>query len=193
MIIDHLKRQVKFKVVYHGPALAGKTTNLVQIAKRRGEDILSFNTKEERTLVFDMFKETRKIGDFTASFILYTVPGQHIYSDIRKMVMRGADGVVFVVDSSEEKLKENLEFIDILSEDLSLYGKSLGDTPLVIQYNKRDLESALSVDILEREINRLGRPSVEAVAIRGEGVEKTLNAIIGEILKRFGSLINDKR
>ncbi len=193
MIIDHLKRQVKFKVVYHGPALSGKTTNLVQIAKKRGEDILSFNTKDERTLVFDMFKETRKVGDFTASFILYTVPGQHIYSDIRKMVMRGVDGVVFVVDSSEEKLKENLEFVEILSEDLSIYGKNVEDTPLVIQYNKRDLGNALPVDVLEKEINKFGKPSVEAIAIKGKGVEETLNAIVEEILKHFGSLINDKR
>ncbi|NPA32345.1 MAG: gliding motility protein [Aquificae bacterium] len=189
MIIDHAKRAVKFKIVYHGPALAGKTTNVTQIAKRRSKELLSFDTKEERTLVFDMTTEERKVGDFRATFIIYTVPGQHIYSDIRKMVMRGADGVVFVADSSKDRLNENKEFFKVLEEDLSLYGKSVGDTPVVIQYNKRDLPDALAKDTLERELNPMGLPSFEAVALRGEGVEETLEGIISEILNRFGRLL----
>ncbi|HIP43242.1 MAG TPA: gliding motility protein [Aquifex aeolicus] len=189
MIIDNTNKSVKFKVVYHGPALSGKTTNVVQIAKKRGQDILTFDTKQERTIVFDMTKEVKQIGNFTASFIIYTVPGQHIYSDIRKMVMRGADGVVFVVDSSKSKLKENKEFIEILVEDLKLYGKTVEDTPIVVQYNKRDVEEALPVEVLDREVNTIGKPHVEAIAIEGVGVEETLDRIISEVLERFGGLL----
>jgi len=189
MIIDHFKKTVKFKIVYHGPALAGKTTNVSQLAKLKGEDILSFNTKDERTLVFDMTKEERRVGDFKASFLIYTVPGQHIYSDVRKMVMRGVDGVVFVVDSSEDRLKENKEFLEILNEDLKLYGKDIESTPILFQYNKRDLPEALPTEVLERELNPFGFPHTEAVAIKGEGVQETLEGIINLVLENFGRLI----
>jgi len=189
MIIDHFKKTVKFKIVYHGPALAGKTTNVSQIAKLKGEDILSFNTKEERTLVFDMTKEERQVGDFKASFLIYTVPGQYIYSDIRKMVMRGVDGVVFVVDSSEERLKDNKEFIEVLEEDLKLYGKDLESTPVLIQYNKRDLPNALPIDVLQKELNPYNFPYVEAVALEGKGIRETLEGIVNLILENFGRMI----
>ena len=189
MIIDHEKKEVKFKIVYHGPALSGKTTNIIQISKKRGENVLCFNTQEERTLVFDMTKETRNVEDFKATFIIYTIPGQAIYSDIRKMVMRGADAVVFVADSSEKKLKDNVEFIKVLESDLSLYGKSVEETPIIVQYNKRDLEDALPVEVLEKEVNIYGKPYTEAIAIKGEGVEETLNKVIEETLNKFGELV----
>ncbi|WP_461830232.1 GTP-binding protein [Aquifex sp.] len=189
MILDHIKKQVKFKIVYHGPALAGKTTNVLKIAENRGEEILSFNTKTERTLVFDMVKEEREVKGFKATFIIYTIPGQDIYSDIRKMVMRGADGVVYVADSSDEKLEENKRFWNVLSEDLKLYGKDIEDTPIVIQYNKRDLSNALPLEELNREVNILGKPFTEAVAVENKGVEETLNLIIDEVLKSFGKLL----
>ena len=187
--MDHLKKKVKFKIVYHGPALAGKTTNVLKIAQNRGEDILSFNTKTERTLVFDMVKEEREVKGFKATFIIYTIPGQDIYSDIRKMVMRGADGVVYVADSAEERLVENKRFFEVLAEDLKLYGKTLEDTPLVIQYNKRDLSNAVPVEELNREVNVLNRPFTEAIAIENKGVEETLNLIIDEVLNSFGKLL----
>jgi len=189
VILDHIKKQVKFKIVYHGPALAGKTTNILQLARRRGEEVLSFNTKQERTLVFDMFKEERDVDGFKASFIVYTVPGQHIYSDIRKMVMRGVDGVVFVADSSSSRLEDNKEFWQFLQEDLNLYGKDLEDTPVVIQYNKRDLPDALPVEILEKELNVEGKPFVEAVAREGKGVEETLNRIVEGVINKFRGLL----
>lgn len=189
MILDHVKKQVKFKIVYHGPALAGKTTNVLKLANNRGEDLLSFNTKTERTLVFDMVKEEREIKGFKASFIVYTIPGQDIYSDIRKMVMRGADGVVYVVDSAEDRLNENKRFLEVLEEDLRLYGKFLEDTPLVIQYNKRDLSNAVPLEELNREVNVLGKPYTEAIALQGKGVEETLNLIIDELLSQFGKLL----
>jgi len=189
VLLNHAKKEVKFKLVYHGPALAGKTTNVVKIAERRGKEVLSFETKEERTLVFDMVKEERRIGDFKATFILYTVPGQHIYSEIRKTVMRGADGVVFVADSSSKRLKEDAEFLEVLKEDLKLYGKNYEDTPVVLQYNKRDLPDAAPIEEMERLLNKEGKPSLPAVALKGEGVEETLNLLVEEVLKKFGSLL----
>lgn len=189
MILDHLKKQVKFKIVYHGPALAGKTTNVLKIAENRGEELLSFSTKTERTLVFDMVKEERDVEDFKASFIIYTVPGQAIYTEIRKLVMRGADGVVYVVDSAEERLEDNKKFFEVLAEDLKLYGKEIEEVPLVIQYNKRDLSTALPLEELNREINTLNKPFTEAIAIQNKGVEETLNLIINEVLKNFRKLL----
>jgi len=189
VLVNPQKREVKFKIVYHGPALAGKTTNVVKIAERRGKEVLSFETREERTLVFDLLTEQRKVGDFTLTFALYTVPGQHIYTDIRRTVMRGADGVVFVADSSERRLKENEEFLEVLAEDLALYGKDIKDTPLVLQYNKRDLPDAVPIEVLEERLNRLSRPSVPAVAVKGEGVEETLETIIREVVRKFRSVL----
>ena len=189
MILDHLKKQVKFKIVYHGPALAGKTTNVLKIAENRGEELLSFNTKTERTLVFDMVKEEREVKGFKATFIIYTIPGQDIYSEIRKMVMRGADGVVYVVDSAEDRLQDNKHFLEVLSDDLKLYGKDIEETPVVIQYNKRDLGNALPLEELNKEINVINKPFTEAVAIENKGVEETLDLIIDEIIAHFGKLL----
>ena len=189
MILDHIKKQVKFKIVYHGPALAGKTTNVLKIAENRGEEILSFNTRTERTLVFDMVKEEREVKGFKATFIIYTIPGQDIYSEIRKMVMRGVDGVVYVADSAEDRLEENKRFWNVLADDLKLYGKDIEDTPIVIQYNKRDLSNAVPLQELNREVNLLNKPFTEAVAIENKGVEETLNLIIDEVLNSFGKLL----
>ncbi len=189
MIIDSSKGIVRFKVVYHGIALSGKTTNIDQLAKNSGLDVLSFDTKEERTLVFDFITRKVKIDGFTLTFSIYTIPGQDIYRDIRKMVMRGADGVVFVVDSSERRLPENKEFLRVLEEDLRLYGKDVESTPIVIQYNKRDLPDALPLEILQREVSLPGKKTVEAVAIQGKGVEETFNLIMEELLEKFRKMV----
>lgn len=188
MILDHVKKRVKFKIVYHGPALAGKTTNVLKIAESRGEELLSFNTKTERTLVFDMVKEEREVEDFKATFIIYTIPGQDIYSEIRKMVMRGVDGVVYVADSAENRLQDNKRFLEILADDLKLYGKDIEEIPLVFQYNKRDLNNAIPLEDLNNEINLLNKPFAEAIAIENKGVEKTLNLIIDEVVNHFWKL-----
>ncbi len=189
MLIDSMKSTVKFKVVYHGIAMSGKTTNIEQLAKSSGLDVLSFDTKGERTLVFDFLTKKIKLEDFTLSFSIYTIPGQSIYRDIRKMVMRGADAVVFVVDSSERRLSENREFIRTLEEDLKLYGKSLEDTPIVIQYNKRDLPDALPLGVLEREVYIPGKRTTEAVALHGEGVEETFNLVVEELMNKFKKMV----
>ncbi len=189
MLIDSSKRTVKFKVVYHGIAMSGKTTNIENLAKQSGLDVLSFDTKEERTLVFDFITKKVETDGFTLSFSIYTIPGQDIYREIRKMVMRGVDGVVFVVDSSERRLPENKEFIRTLEGDLRLYGKTIEDTPIVVQYNKRDLPDALPIEELRREVSIPGKPTIEAVAVRGEGVKETFDLMVEELVKRFKKMV----
>ena len=189
MLVDSAKGVVKFKVVYHGIAMSGKTTNIEQLAKQTGLDVLSFDTKEERTLVFDFITKKLNIDGFTLTFSIYTIPGQDIYKDIRKMVMRGADAVVFVVDSSERRLSENKEFIRTLEGDLKTYGKDLEGTPIIIQYNKRDLPDALPLDVLEREVFIPGKKSIEAVAVKGEGVQETFDLVTEELMKRFRKMV----
>lgn len=189
MLMDPSRGTVKFKVVYHGIAMSGKTTNIEQLAKSSGLDVLSFDTKEERTLVFDFITKKMDMEGFTISFSIYTIPGQNIYKDIRRMVMRGADAVVFVVDSSEKRLLENKEFISVLESDLKMYGKTLDDTPVVIQYNKRDLPDALPLEVLQKEVSIPGKKSVEAVAVEGKGVEETFDLIVGELLDKFRKMV----
>ena len=189
MLIDSSKGTVKFKVVYHGIAMSGKTTNIEQLAKASGLDILSFDTKEERTLVFDFITKKVNLDGFTLSFSIYTIPGQDIYRDIRRMVMRGADAVVFVVDSSERRLSENKEFINVLEGDLRMYGKTLEETPIVIQYNKRDLPDALPLEVLQKEVCIPGKKCTEAVAVQGKGVEETFNLVMEELLERFRKMV----
>ncbi|MDQ7081778.1 MAG: ADP-ribosylation factor-like protein [Aquificota bacterium] len=189
MLIDSSKGAVRFKVVYHGIAQSGKTTNIEQLARQSGLDILSFDTKEERTLVFDFITKKVKVDGFTLSFSIYTIPGQDIYKDIRKMVMRGVDAVVFVVDSSESRLSENREFVRTLEEDLRMYGKSIEDTPIVVQYNKRDLPDALPLEVLEREVSIPGKKSTEAVAVKGEGVQETFDLLMDELMERFKKMV----
>ncbi|HIQ31234.1 MAG TPA: gliding motility protein [Aquifex aeolicus] len=189
MLVDSSSRSVKFKVVYHGIAMSGKTTNIEQLARKSGLDVLSFDTKGERTLVFDFITKKSKVGGFDITFSIYTVPGQDIYGDIRRMVMRGVDGVVFVVDSSERKLAENRDFINTLEMDLRAYGKRLEDTPVVIQYNKRDLPDAVPLEVLQREVHIPGKRSVPAVAVRGEGVEETFALLMEELLEKFKKMV----
>ncbi len=189
MLIDSSKGIVRFKVVYHGIAMSGKTTNIEQLARRSGLDVLSFDTKEERTLVFDFITKKINVDGFTLTFSIYTIPGQDIYRDIRKMVMRGVDAVVFVVDSSERRLSENKEFIRTLEEDLRMYGKSIEETPIVVQYNKRDLPDALPLEVLEREVSIPGKKSTEAVAVKGEGVQETFELLTDELMERFKRMV----
>ncbi|EDP75913.1 GTP-binding protein [Hydrogenivirga sp. 128-5-R1-1] len=189
MLIDSSKGIVRFKVVYHGIAMSGKTTNIEQLAKQSGLDVLSFDTKEERTLVFDFITKKLKVDGFTLTFSIYTIPGQDIYKDIRKMVMRGVDAVVFVVDSSERRLSENKEFVRTLGEDLRQYGKDIEGTPIVVQYNKRDLPDALPIDVLKGEVSIPGKRSTEAVAVRGEGVTETFDLIVEELMEKFRKMV----
>lgn len=181
VLFNYSGKEINAKVVYYGPGLSGKTTNLEHIynkmaAHLRGK-MVSMKTKSDRTLFFDFLPiEGGEIAGFDVRFLLYTVPGQVYYNATRKLVLKGADAIVFVADSQSDELPANRESLNNLRENLKEYGKTLEDIPWVIQYNKRDLESALPVEKLEEELNPDGVPSFEGVATDGNGVFETLSA-----------------
>jgi signal recognition particle receptor subunit beta len=165
--INYSSREVCCKIVYYGPGLSGKTTNLQYVHSKvpgntRG-DLISLATEADRTLYFDFLPiNIGTINGFAAKFQLYTVPGQVYYNATRKLVLRGVDGVVFVADSQPDKLDENIESLMNLQENLEEYGYNLDEMPLVIQYNKRDLPGVMSVAQLEERLNPKGWPYYEA-------------------------------
>jgi hypothetical protein len=176
------KREIDLKIVYCGPGMCGKTTNLQCIHKmlgpqQRGE-LVSLATKDDRTLFFDFLSIERYISGFKTRFHLYTVPGQVQYALTRRAVLMGVDGVVFVVDSQTSKLQDNIESLKDLGEHLRFYKKDLNTFPLVLQYNKRDLPNIIPVDVLNATFNRLNKiPTFESSAVTGMGVAATLNEI----------------
>jgi signal recognition particle receptor subunit beta len=170
------------KIVYYGPGLCGKTTNLSAIYERtsqkaRGE-MVSLNTETDRTLFFDLLPmEVGVIGGFKAKLQLYTVPGQVFYNSTRKLVLKGVDGIVFVADSQTAMLDANRESIQNLTENLRELGLKIGDIPMIFQWNKRDLKQIVPVEVLERELNPRHLTSFQAIARSGEGVFETLRGI----------------
>jgi mutual gliding-motility protein MglA len=180
--INYAFREIISKIVYYGPGLSGKTTNLQYVFKKipsetRGE-LISLATDADRTLYFDFLPvNVGTIQGFATKFQLYTVPGQVYYNATRKLVLRGVDGLVFVADSQTAKMDENLESLRNLKDNLEEYGYDMSQLPLVIQYNKRDLPNILSIAELEKALNPGGLPYFEAVAVTGDGVFKTLKAI----------------
>jgi mutual gliding-motility protein MglA len=195
-IINYAARVINFKVVYYGPGLAGKTANLQNIHQclpdgNKGK-MISLATGDDRTLFFD-FLPVSALGvrGFTTRFQLYTVPGQTHYNMTRKLVLRGVDGVVFVADSQWDRLRDNVESYRNLDENLKEYGLNLATIPLVMQYNKRDLDRIAPMDYMEFLLNRGERrvPSFEAVAVDGTGVFDTLNTVSRLVLvKEFGQV-----
>lgn len=181
-LINIAAHEIHCKIVYYGIGYCGKTTNLQYVFKSinpnaRGE-MLSIATETERTLFFDFLPlDLGAVHGFRTRFHLYTVPGQILYERTRMAVLNGADGIVFVVDSQSEKFEENIQSITELELNLRRIGKDLGQFPLVMQWNKRDLSTALPVHVLERYLNRRRVPSFEAVAYSGKGVFATLRAI----------------
>ncbi len=186
--INFAQKEIQCKVVYYGPGMSGKTTNLELVhgkvpADHRGE-LTSIATTGERTLYFDyMPLDLGQIAGIRTKFQLYTVPGQIYYKSTRRLVLQGVDGIVFVADSSPSKMKENQESLADLEENLKEMGKALTDIPLVIQYNKRDLPDAMPIAELERQLNPQGFPCSEAVAMRGDGVFPTLKQLAGMVLE----------
>ena len=182
--------EINIKIVYYGPGLCGKTTNLNWIYSKtapsnRGK-LISLATEQDRTLFFDFFPfNLGKVRGFLTRFHLYTVPGQVYYDATRKMVLRGLDGVVFVADSLELRLDATIESFINLQENLSEQGIVLQQVPFVIQYNKRDLPNILSIEELENEVNIWRVPSFEAVATKGIGVQNTLKRIGKMALKNI--------
>ncbi len=190
MFINWQLRELNLKVVYYGPALSGKTTNLEQIhakvdPRRRGE-LISLKTHEDRTLYFDFLQlELGKISGLSPKIHLYTVPGQAYYEASRKLVLRGADGVVFVADSAANRTNANIEAWENMHAHLTALNLPVDTMPIVVQFNKRDLVNAMPVSILKMIMNLNGqRPIFDSVAIKGQGVFPTLKAIINGVVAR---------
>ncbi|RMH73522.1 MAG: hypothetical protein D6675_02425 [Gemmatimonadetes bacterium] len=190
VMINNAAKEVIAKIVYYGPGLSGKTTNLQYIydhmdETRRGK-MVSASTEGDRTLFFDLLPiDLGTIQGYKTKFQLYTVPGQVRYNRIRKIVLQGADAVVFIADSQTEQLKENIDSMKNLRENLSEHGFNLDEMPWVIQYNKRDLKNILSVHRLQEELNPTNVPAIEAIAKEGKGVMSTLKTISKMMIQRF--------
>jgi hypothetical protein len=188
-VINRAEKVIHFKIVYYGPGVAGKTANLQYVHRCLPSDnkgnIISLATGDDRTIFFDFLPVTAlAVRGFETRFQLYTVPGQVHYNMTRRLVLRGADGVVFVADSQFERLRENVESLRNLEENLRQYESSLAEMPYVVQYNKRDLPNAAPIEYLEFILNRRGKrvPFFEAVATDGKGVFDTLNTVSRMVL-----------
>jgi signal recognition particle receptor subunit beta len=190
-LINYSSREINCKIVYYGPGLCGKTTNLQHIYSRVPQDtrgkMISLATEMDRTLFFDFLPlELGQIRGFRTRFHLYTVPGQVYYNASRKLILKGVDGIVFVADSQIDRFEANIESLVNMHDNLSEHGLSSEKIPLVIQYNKRDLPRVVSVPDLEKELNPKGAPFYEAVALRGTGVFDTLKLACKLVLKTLG-------
>ncbi len=178
------------KIVYYGPGLCGKTTNLQYIydktPKSQKRSMVSLATESERTIYFDFFPlELTRIAGFSVKFQLYTVPGQVYYNATRKLVLDGADGIVFVIDSQIERLDSTIFSFQNLHENITEYKRNLIDIPLILQYNKRDLTNILPIPLLEQQFNYCNLPSIETIAIKGIGMFKTLQIISELVLEKL--------
>ena len=185
--INYASREINCKIVYYGPGLCGKTTNLQYIYQKTNPDLkgkmISLATETERTLFFDFLPlALGQIRGFKTRFHLYTVPGQVFYDASRKLILKGVDGVVFVADSQVERMEANLESLDNLRVNLAEQGYDLDKLPYVVQYNKRDLPNAAPLDEMQRQLNPGGVPEFEAAANVGKGVFETLKTCAKGVL-----------
>lgn len=185
--INYSSREINCKIVYYGPGLCGKTTNLQYIYRRTNPEqkgkLISLATETERTLFFDFLPLA--LGDikgFRIRFHLYTVPGQVFYAASRKLILKGVDGVVFVADSQIERMEANMESLDDLKINLAEQGYELDRLPFTMQYNKRDLPNATPIDVMNRSLNPNSIACFEAVATVGTGVFETLKNIAKQVL-----------
>jgi len=181
--INYAAREINCKIVYYGPGLGGKTTNIQHIYERSAQNnkgkLISLATETDRTLFFDFLPiELGAIRGFRTRFHLYTVPGQVFYDASRKLILKGVDGVVFVADSQESRMDANAEAVSNLRQNLEEHGYELQAVPYVLQLNKRDLPSAMPVDKLIESLRFKDEPVFEAVAVNGKGVFDTLRASI---------------
>jgi mutual gliding-motility protein MglA len=186
--INFALKEVNCKVVYYGPGMSGKTTNLEIVHQKAPEEnkgeLTSISTDGDRTLFFDFMPlDLGNVAGMRTKFQLYTVPGQVYYNSTRKLVLQGVDGVIFVADSDPDKMDENIESYANLIENLAEYGKDVRELPHVIQYNKRDLPNALPVAEIDKRMNKFGVPTFEAVAYTGEGVFPTLKTLAAMVLE----------
>ncbi len=190
MFINWATQEITLKIVYYGPGLSGKTTNLLYIHNKldpslRG-NLVTLNTKEERTLFFDFLQlELGKIKGKKPRFNLYTVPGQVCYLQSRKIILSGVDGIVFVADSQKERMDDNLSTLLDLEENLIAMGKTLETFPWVLQYNKIDLPNRTNPHSLQQRLNFFSVPQFETIATQGVGVFETLKSIINLIMNNI--------
>jgi hypothetical protein len=185
--INYASREINCKIVYYGPGLGGKTTNLQYIydstAPQAKGKLISLATESDRTLFFDFLPlDLGTVRGFKTRFHLYTVPGQVFYDASRKLILKGVDGVVFVADSQRERMDANIESLFNLETNLKQHGYDLGKIPYVLQLNKRDLPNVVSADELKSELLRNDEPVYEAVASKGLGVFDTLKAVAKQVL-----------
>lgn len=185
--INYNAKEIHCKIVYYGPSLGGKTTNLQwvyqQTATPEKSDLFSLPGDVERTLFFDFLPlNVGEIRGFKTRFHLYTVPGQVVYDASRKLILKGLDGVVFVADSQAERMEENLQSMENLKKNLEQQGYDISDIPLVLQYNKRDLPNALSVADMRSALNKYNSADFEGTASEGKGVFESLRTVSKSII-----------
>jgi mutual gliding-motility protein MglA len=185
--INYASREINCKIVYYGPGLGGKTTNLQYIydstAQQAKGKLISLATETDRTLFFDFLPlDLGTVRGFKTRFHLYTVPGQVFYDASRKLILKGVDGVVFVADSQRERMDANVESLYNLDDNLKQHGYDLMKVPYVLQFNKRDLPNAVSYEELKKELLKKDEAIFEAVASRGVGVFDTLKAVAKQVL-----------
>ena len=190
MFINWELRELHAKLVYYGPPLGGKTTNIEQIHARVPEkqrsELVSVKTRQDRTLFFDFMQmELKEINGLQPKFKLYTVPGQVYYEATRKLVLKDVDGVVFVADSSIQRLAANRRTLEDMWRQLQELGRSPHDIPFVLQCNKQDLPDAVKPDLLARFLNVTTAPVIPAVAIEGQGTIETLKNLISQVIQRL--------
>jgi len=188
MFINWALQEINLKIVYYGPGMSGKTTNLEYVHSKLDPsltgELVTLKTKEDRTIFFDFMQiEVGKIKGKKPKFNLYTVPGQVYYASSRKIILNGVDGVVFVADSQADRMEGNIETLLDLEKNLTSMGYSLENFPWVIQYNKRDLPNSESIEALQKKLNFFNVPYFDGVAIRGTGVFDTLKAVINLVVK----------
>lgn len=185
--INYASREINCKIVYYGPGLGGKTTNIQHIYDTTNMDskgkLISLATETDRTLFFDFLPlDLGTIRGFKTRFHLYTVPGQVFYDASRKLILKGVDGVVFVADSQEERMDANIESIANLKANLKENGFEISDIPYVLQLNKRDLPNVVSIEDMVRELKIKDEPIFEGVAVKGVGVLETLKAVAKQVI-----------
>lgn len=188
MFINWALQEINLKIVFYGPGMSGKTTNLEYIHSKLDPslagELVSLKTKEDRTIFFDFMQiEVGRIKGKKPKFNLYTVPGQVYYASSRKVILNGVDGLVFVADSQPHRMEANIETLLDLENNLKQDGHTLEGFPWVIQYNKRDLPGVESVETLQKKLNFFNVPHFEAVAVKGDGVFNTLKAIINNVVQ----------
>ena len=190
MFINWAQKEITLKIVYYGPGLSGKTTNLQYIYNKidpslRG-DLITLNTREDRTLFFDFLQlEFGKILGKKPRFNLYTVPGQVYYKQSRRIILSGVDGIVFVADSQMERMDDNLDTLLDLEQNLISMGHTLKNFPLVFQFNKWDLPNIYDSDLLQERLNFYKFPCFKSIATKGEGVFETLKTIINLVVNQI--------